>query len=210
MKKSLQIVGVRTIFNIDKPIVVFEVAGHEAIVRNPKQALTDLQNSGRALDINANALTNSIEGLDPSTKASFVQALLDCIGAVLAGDIQSFSIGDEYAIREGHPAVTNQAHPMFGKVKIGDKLKAETNGVWVEGFLSIPLTEQEKMRRDISGNISKAIMQMYGFGATVPAPVAVPQGNAFGAEEPEVAGAIPSATADEAFGTSTANAKGTK
>lgn len=53
MRKSGVISNVRTIFNIAKPIVVFELHGQEAIVRNPKQALIDLQNSGRALDINA-------------------------------------------------------------------------------------------------------------------------------------------------------------
>ena len=49
MRKSLVIQAVRPIFNIERPVVVFEVLGHEAIVRNPKQALIDLQNSGRAL-----------------------------------------------------------------------------------------------------------------------------------------------------------------
>ena len=75
MRKSLVIQAVRPIFNIERPVVVFEVLGHEAIVRNPKQALIDLQNSGRALDVNINEFAGGIETVSPATRALFVQAL---------------------------------------------------------------------------------------------------------------------------------------
>lgn len=194
MKKSFQIANVRPIFNIDKPIVVLELVGGEAIVRNPKQALTDLQNSGRALDINAKAFAGGIEGVDAITKAKFISALFDCNGTVVTGDITNTKAGDKYIIRAGHPALTDASHASYGKVKEGDSLVAEKDGVWVDGFLSIPLTEQEKMRRDVSGNISSALMAMYGFGGATPVQaVAQPQ--------LEEAYDLPAtATADEAFG----------
>ena len=161
MKKSLQIVAVRTILNIDKPIVVLEVLGHEAIVRNPRQMLTDLQNSGRALDINPKAFHAGYENADQLTKAKFTTACLDAQGATLTADVKAFKAGDTYELTEGHPLVVS------GQAKVGDKQKAEKDGVWVEGFMSIPLTEQEKMRRDVSGNIANAMLALYGFGAPV-------------------------------------------
>lgn len=197
MKKSFQIANVRPIFNIDKPIVVLELVGGEAIVRNPKQALTDLQNSGRALDLNPKAFAGGIEGVDANTKAKFISALFDCQGATVTGDITQVKAGDNYVIRAGHPALTDSTHAAYGKVKEGDSLKAEKDGVWVDGFLSLPLTEQEKMRRDVSGNISSALMAMYGFGGA-PAVQATAQpvydDNSDLPQTPAVA------TAEEAFG----------
>ena len=197
MKKSFQIANVRPIFNIDKPIVVFELVGGDAIVRNPKQAITDLQNSGRALDINPKAFVGGIEGLDANTKAKFISALFDCNGAVVTGDVTNTKAGDKYVIRAGHPALTDATHASYGKVKEGDSLVAEKDGVWVDGFLSIPLTEQEKMRRDVSGNISSALMAMYGFGGATPVAQSAP--NSLEASY-EVENDLPTQTAHEAFG----------
>jgi len=167
MKKSLQITQVRTILNIAQPIIVLEVLGHEAVVRNPKQLLTDLQNSGRALDIDAKLFANGIENVDQVTRAKFITACLDLNGATLTADVKVFKAGDTYELTEGHPLVVS------GQGKVGDKQKAEKDGVWVEGFMSIPLTEQEKMRRDVSGNIANAMLSLYGFGASAQAqPVA--------------------------------------
>lgn len=196
MRKSFQITNVRVILNIDKPIVIFEVAGGDAIVRNPKQALTDLQNSGRALDIDAKEFVSGIENVSLETKAKFQTAVLDTIGAVLSGEITTYKAGDEYTITGSHPALKDVNHPLFGQVKEGDKQKAEKDGVWIEGFLSIPLTEQEKMRRDVSGNISKALMALYGFGNAVAIPTAVVPETPF--EEPKPS--LPTQTQAEAFG----------
>lgn len=210
MKKSLQITGVRTIFSIAKPIVVFEVGNHQAIVRNPKQALTDLQNSGRGLRVSANALANGVEGLNPVDREAFIEALLSCQGAVLTGDIQAYKAGDEYTVSAGHPALTNSEHPMFGKVKEGSKLKAETDGVWIEGFLSIPVTPQERLMQNSARELAVVMAQMFGFAGNAPqgtGAVGIGAGNsgAFGEDTPEVEGAVPSATADEAFGTAKGN-----
>ena len=198
MRKSLAITGVRTIFQIDKPIVVFEVAGHEAIVRNPKQALIDLQNSGRALEINTREFDGGVENLSGVTKTVFTQALLDCIGATITGEISLTKAGEKYTPNETHPVFTDKNHPFFNKIKLGETLIAEKDSVWVEGFLSIPLTESEKMRRDVAGNISKAMMAMYGLGTPVAQPRVV---NAVSdTEYLEQEGLIPTATQEEAFG----------
>lgn len=174
MNKSLQITKVRVIVNakVERPIVVLETAQGIDVVRSPKLMLIDLQNSGRGLDIAPSAFDNGIENASQDVRASFQTACLDCIGATLTGDITERKAGDEYVVTGNHPALVDKNHKNYGKVKDGETLKAEKDGIHVEGFLSIPLTEQEKMRRDVSGNISKALMSMYGFGTTAPAPVA--------------------------------------
>lgn len=204
MKKSLQITGVRTIFSITKPIVVFEVGNHQAIVRNPKQALTDLQNSGRGLRVSPNALANGVEGLNPVDREAFIDALLACQGKTLTGDIQAFKAGDEYTVSAGHPALTNENHPMFGQVKEGSKLKAEADGVWIEGFLSIPVMPEERLMQESARQFATVMAQMFGFAGNTPQAVPAIGGgegdsNAFGADE-GAEGNIPKATAEEAFG----------
>ena len=197
MRKSLVISNVKTIFNIAKPIVVLEVVGHEAIVRNPKQALIDLQNSGRALDINPNEFANGIEGVSQATRAKFVQALFDTVGATLTGDITPVKKGDTYVANEFSSCITDKAHPLYNKVKIGDVVTiTEDSSPRVEGFLSIALTEQEKMRRDLSNAMADKMLVMFGFGQQVPQATA-PQAIGNPLEEEEV---VPTATADEALG----------
>lgn len=155
METTKQITGVKVITGIAKPIIVFTLAGHPDVARNPKQALTDLQNSGRALDI---ASVN-----DPR----FAKALHSCVGALLSGDLRIFKAGDEYAITENHPALTDSNHPLFGKVKLGDKQRAENDGVWVEGFLSIPLTLAERQMEMNAGAYASIMAQFMGFGVPV-------------------------------------------
>lgn len=167
MRKSLKITNVRNIFTIEKPIVVFEVENHEALVRNPKQALIDLQNSGRALSISPNALDNGIEGVSQKVKAEFIEALLDTVGAEVTGEISRTKAGDKYTPNETHPIFTDKKHPKFNTIKLGDSLVAEKDSVWVEGFLSIFLTEKEKFRREASKEYAKAMMAMMGIDAPV-------------------------------------------
>lgn len=159
MKKSLQIVAVRPILNIDKPIVVLEVLGHEAIVRNPRQMLTDLQNSGRALDINPKAFHAGYENADGLSKATFISACHEIQGATLTADVKAFKAGDVYELTEGHPLVVS------GQAKVGDKQKAEKDGVWVEGFMSIPLTADERLDNKIANKFAEAMLRLRGFGA---------------------------------------------
>jgi hypothetical protein len=199
MRKSFVISNVRTIFNIAKPIVVFEVVGGEAIVRNPKQALIDLQNSGRALNVNQLEFANGIEGVSQDTRAKFISALLDTVGATLSGDITPVRKGDTYEANEYSSVITDKNHALYGKVKVGDTVTvAEDGSPRVEGFLSILLTESEKMRREVSGTIAQAMLAMYGFGQAVPqASAPTTYGNPLEEEAP----AVPTATEDEAFGT---------
>lgn len=195
MRKSLVISNVRTIFSIAKPIVVFEVLGHEAIVRNPKQALIDLQNSGRALDINVNEFANGIENVSQGTKAKFITALFDTVGATLSGDITPVKKGDTYVANEFSSCIVDKTHSLYNKVKIGDVVTiTEDSSPRVEGFLSIALTEQEKMRRDLTSAMADKMLQAFGFGMNVPqatAPQAI--GNPL---EDEVVPAQPSAVAE--------------
>lgn len=175
METTKQITGVKVIMNIAKPIIVFQLAGHADVARNPKQALTDLQNSGRALGI---ASTN-----DPR----FVEEIHNCVGALLSGDLRAFKAGDEYTIGEGHPALTDRTHPLFGKVNLGDKQRAEADGVWVEGFLSIPKTDAEKLRGMIASETGRLMAQFMGFGTPVANVAATPASETFvpEAEQPE-------------------------
>lgn len=198
MRKSGVISNVRTIFNIAKPIVVLELHGQEAIVRNPKQALIDLQNSGRALDINANEFANGLENVSQGTKAKFITALFDVVGATLSGDITPVRKGDTYVATEFSACITDKNHALYGKVKVGDTVTIlEDSSPRVEGFLSIPLLEQDKLRRDLTSAMAEKMMNMFGFGANVPqasAPVAY--GNPFD----DAQAVVPTATEAEAFG----------
>ena len=198
MRKSGVISNVRTIFNIAKPIVVFELHGQEAIVRNPKQALIDLQNSGRALDINANEFANGLENVSQGTKAKFITALFDVVGATLSGDITPVRKGDTYVATEFSACITDKNHAQFGKVKVGDTVTIlEDSSPRVEGFLSIPLLEQDKLRRDLTSAMAEKMMNMFGFGANVPqasAPVA------YGNPVDDAQAVVPTATEAEAFG----------
>lgn len=172
MQTTAFIKVVKTVFNMAKPVVVFELTNGITVFRYPKQALIDMQNSGRALDIHPTALDRGLNGLNAVDRQNYITALLDCTNAQLTGDIITYKAGDEYEITAQHPSITDRTHPDFGKVKVGDKKQAEKDGNRVEGFLFIPLTEAEKMRRSVSVNIAQAMMQMYGLGS-VPAPIAM-------------------------------------
>lgn len=150
MNTSRQITGIKAIMNIAKPIVVFQLAGHPDVARNPKQALIDLQNSGRALNVTS------------VTDVNFVKALHNTVGATLSGDLRVFKAGDEYTVTEGHPALTDKNHALYGKVKLGEKLRAEGDGVYVEGFLSIPETDAEKMRGAIAEKTAEFMASLLG------------------------------------------------
>lgn len=150
MKTTRVITGVRVILNIEQPVVVFQLDGHADVVRNPRQALVDLQNSGRIADVKS---TN-----DPR----FTEELHRCVGAQLSGDLKPFKAGDKYTVTEGHPAI------KAGTAQLGDQLVAEKDGVWVEGFLSIPKTPAELLRQDMAREGALVMMSMFGFatGAT--------------------------------------------
>ena len=204
MKTALQIVGVRTIFSIDKPIVVFDVVGHDSIVRNPRQAITDLQNSGRALDIDVKEFSRGIENVSQGTREKFIKALMYCNGKTLTGDIKTVKAGDEYVVTGNHPALVDPTHEAFGKVKEGGSLKATKDGVWVEGFLTIPLTQNDELMDNVASKIANAFASAFGMSLAVP--------TAQVRETPldEDTKALPTPEATEAFAPATATASAKK
>lgn len=164
--KTLKITGVRTIFATDKPVVVFQTAETIDIVRAPKLALIDLQNSARALKLPKNALDRGLSEMHPAQLEVFVKELKKCVGAELVGDITTYKAGDKYAVRAGHPALTDPKHKDFGKVKKeGDTLVAEKDGVWIEGFLDIAFTEKELFRQEMAEVGATSMLAMFGFSA---------------------------------------------
>jgi len=192
--KTLRITGVRTIFNIARPIVVFEVAGHPAIVRNPKQALIDMQNGGLCLDINAADFANGIEGVNPYTKAKFQKALLRRKGGLIEGEFTVVKAGDKYIPNDSHPIFTDKNYAGFGTLKAGESLIADKDGVWVDGFCTISETDAELEREANAEAYANARVSMLGgFGA---APVAVAESlpSAESLDLPQ------DTTANEAFG----------
>jgi hypothetical protein len=154
--KTAIITNVKTIFTTDKPVVVFELANGEAILRAPKLALIDLQNSGRALTLPSNCLDNGLAYLHPAQKALFISSLLECRGATTTGDISTTKPGDTYVDREGNTKTI------------------EKGGLRVEGFLSIPLTDREVMLNKTADASALVLMAMFGFGAMPTAQSSVP------------------------------------
>ena len=200
MKKSLKIVGVRTIFNIDRPIVVFDVANHPAIVRNPKQALVDMQNSGRCLGISSDALSRGIEGMNAHAKGLFTKALLRTRGANIEGDFTVVKAGDKYVPNDNHPIFTDKSYPGFGTLKSGETLTADKDGVWVDGFCTIPETDAELNREADADAYANVRVAMLGLSMDVPTAVAETLPDA-------EAQALPNPTAQEAFGAKEETAK---
>jgi hypothetical protein len=152
MNKQFRIVRVRKITNIDKPIVVFDVEGKsKGIARTPKQVILDLQNSLRLP-------TNVTDINDPRVD----NALRKCIGGTVSGDIKFFKAGDKYEVQEGHPALTDKSHEMFGKVKVGDELTASSDGAWVEGFLNLEYSQQNAMMTEVASGIAETFASIFG------------------------------------------------
>ena len=137
MQTTAFITVVKTVFNHTKPVVVFELSNGTTLFRYPKQALIDLQNSGRALNLSPNALDRGLSALTPFEKSDFQTALIECANAQVTGDIVTYQKGDEYEITAQHPSITDKSHVDFGKNKVGDKKIAENDGNRIEGFLFI-------------------------------------------------------------------------
>ena len=195
--KTLRIVNVRTVFNTDKPVVIFDVQGAEAVLRSPKLALIDLQNSGRALRLPSNCVDNGVASMNPMHREIFIKALKACRGAVMQGDITAIKEGDSFIVREGHPALTNPNHPSYG-VKVGESIKAVKGTVWVEGFLDIPLTDAELNRELDAEKFAEARVLAMTFDSpfVMPDKPAVTGASFEDDDEPSIA----VATVEEAFG----------
>lgn len=181
--KNATIIAVRPILGIEKPIIVLETTS-ETLVRNPKQMFTDLQNSGRFLNAKANVFARGIENVSDALRAQFIDECHKLVGAQVSGDWKAFKAGDFYTIESGHPALTDVNHPLYNKVKEGDKQKAEADGVWITGFLSIPKTAQERMQETIADRTAGLLAGMFGFTSNTA--VAQVASNPLGLEEEDL------------------------
>ena len=175
MLQSFKVTGVRVIIREVNPCVVFEVANAkgvkaDSIVRGMKQSLIDLQNSGRALRLPADLFDVHPLKISLFKKEMFINACNDCVGAIVTGDITPMKAGGHYTIQAGHPALTNPSHPLFGITEGTEVLIEKDGSPYVDGFLSLPLTDKEKTRRDtILMEVAMRIEleeENFGFGAT--------------------------------------------
>lgn len=194
--RTLKISQVKTIFSdkVEKPIVVFVTVQGIEIARTPKQALLDLQNSGRALNLSPNLFDRGLGGVSVQDLGLFKKALFACVGAEVSGEIKPFKKGDTFIYTEGHPALTDRNHKNFG-VKLGDKGVAESDGVWVEQFLSIPETQQEALVDAIATKTAGLFANM--FGMSVPSTTSAPVLDVYETETDEEEQKV----SDEAVGT---------
>jgi hypothetical protein len=183
--KKFKITNVKTIFRTDKPVIVFELANGEAILRSPKLALIDLQNSFRALKLPNNCLDNGIAYAHPAQLETFMLSLNACVGADLTGDIINVKEGDAYVDQQGTTKFITKA---------GLRVSS--------GFLSIPFTQAEIMRRELAEAGATTMMSMFGFGTapsmSMPALPATPVTHE--EYEGEEGGNLDFKTSEEAFG----------
>lgn len=136
MEKELRIVRVQPITRGANPVIVLHVEGqNQPIVRQPKQLIEDLIQSGR--------LPADVKKYDELVDLE----ARNLRGKVAYGNVRVFKAGEEYIVNEFSSAVTDPNHELYGKVKVGQKAKHQTDGVWVEGFLDIPLTRTEIKER---------------------------------------------------------------
>lgn len=173
--KTLQITAVNAILSIARPIFVIKCADGTEIVRSPKELFRDLQNSARCLSMAHNALDNGIEGLAPHDREQFVRTAIGLAGATVIGDIRQYKAGDTYVVTGNHPALKDKNHKAYGTVKDGGTLIAEKDGTYVEGFLSMPLTQLESMQASMKTELTAMYAAMLGITTTAPA---VPVNNA--------------------------------
>ena len=210
MLQSFKVTGVRVIIREVNPCVVFEVANArgvkaDSIVRGMKQSLIDLQNSGRALRLPADLFDVHPLKVSLFKKEMFINACNDCIGAIVTGDITPMKAGGHYVIKAGHPALTNPAHPLSGITEGTEVLIEKDSSPYVDGFLSLPLTEKEKTRRDMI--LMEVAMRIeleeenFGFGSSAETSTGNVEGDFIGdGIEDEFAGAI-----HEGFGDNLSN-----
>jgi hypothetical protein len=169
---------------VEKPIIVLET-NRGTIIRSPKQFFTDLQNSGRLLNVPETAFDRGYENAFPQHQEALKRECFRLAGKTVQGDWTFYKAGDNYTPDENHPCFTNPNHEMFNKVKLGEPLKATNDGCWVTGFLSIPKTDMEYAMEDTVQVAGNALAQMFaGFGV-MPTQQAIPANtdNVFDVEE---------------------------
>ena len=176
--KTFKIALARTLTSNGKDYVLYTTTCGRTIFRTLKQAINDLQGSGRALTVNVDSVDLGFARMNPLDKAIFIKAILTTRGADLIGDIRDNKAGDTYV------------DSISGETKVVAK-----DGVFVEGFLSIPFTEVELMREALATTGASQMLAMFGISA--PTLNVVPEHTTPAIDTP--ANGVPNVTPAEAF-----------
>lgn len=134
-------------------VVAIRVPNKPSILRSFHQFLTDLKESF--------LITDEVDSMsDPEV----LDVLADLQGGSVKGDISFHKEGDEYTIDENSSAVTNKQHSLYGKVSVGDKLKAEKDGARViDGFLLLKREAAAQAIYKSANSYAKMRMKFEGF-----------------------------------------------
>lgn len=171
-KQTYDILDVKNIDGIERPIVVLEVPNNQkgvknhdkGIARTPEQMLRDLKGS---LLLPKDVTSTSDQ--------RFIDALRNCRGGKVTADVRFFKAGDKYTIEAGHPALTDTNHPLYDKVKVGDTQIAESDGAWVEGFMTVEYSQITQMNQQVAKEIANSYTSMFAGASAAPvASVAAP------------------------------------
>jgi len=54
------------------------------------------------------------------------------VGGYLTGNWEFYAAGSTYVIEDGHPALTDKAHPLFGKVRVGSEVARKRDSFVVD------------------------------------------------------------------------------
>jgi len=128
-------------------------ANKPAILRSYDQFLIDLRESFLIGD-NVTSMNDQ----------EVLEVLADLQGGTVSGSIHFHKQGDEYEVTEDSPAMTNPNHRLYGKVSVGDKLKAERDGARIlEGFLTLKREATAQVIHKSSTQYAKARIQAEGF-----------------------------------------------
>lgn len=152
MLKTLKIKNVKSIFNTERPVVVFEFDNYQSIVLTPKQALIAMHNGSKANEIPLEA------AMSPLAQRAFIRAR----GCEISGDFTPMKAGDTYVPDGTHPMFTDTNHENYGKYKVGDSLVATSDSVYVKGLATIYPSEEELDREAQAEAMAKLKYMMSG------------------------------------------------
>lgn len=142
----------RAIFTVDAG------KGEELVINRPLSLLLiDLHKAFEASNIKAKAFDNP-KAYKAMDIANLKQALKKFRKGTLEGDISVVKAGDPYTVTAKSQAMTNPKHPMFGKIKVGDTLPREKDGIEIKGFLELFESDRELDSRNYG--LSKATLEM--------------------------------------------------
>lgn len=136
-------------------LVVIELVGvptEQSVVRRYSQFLVDLRESF--------LIGSDVKSMTHPSVRSILRKLR---GGTIEGNVTFHKKGDPYKITEDSGAITNENHPLYGKVSVGDTLKRENDGSWIDGFLTLePDMRYLRMESD-SDAYANSRLAMEGF-----------------------------------------------